>query len=86
MSNLFTAVSVEQQETVAGGTLAALNSTIFTRQLVTLGVVGFSGPTGSGGSTLGSTERTATGQVTQIADGLTLISPALFPAVPNPFV
>ena len=85
MSTLFTAVSVEQQEIVAGGTLAALNATVYSIEEIGVAAFGSSGPSGSSGGTVGGSKRLGTGQLSQIADGLSLFSPTTFPRVPSAF-
>jgi len=77
MSNLFTEVSVEQLETVAGGAPAqAFQFTQFAGVINGLGAAGSSGPNGTTGTTSGVSDK----RLTQGLNAVTLDSPVL-PAI-----
>ncbi|OUL21284.1 hypothetical protein BV378_27105 [Nostoc sp. RF31YmG] len=85
MSNLFTEVSVEQQEVVSGGAPAqAIDTTLFASLLNTVGATSTSGPGGSTSASAGiSDKRFTAGLGTVIVDSGLVILPTIpaFPAL-----
>ncbi|MFN7414752.1 MAG: CTB family bacteriocin [Dolichospermum sp.] len=83
MSNLFTAVSVEQQAIVAGGVDGTINNTVFSgQQLLQTGnsISGFNGSATGGGQT--SLRVNTAGQQININNAAAIVFPLLpFPQV-----